>query len=89
MISDPQTEEARDHVMPCLVKGSAVKVFIAHCRELYHWFFFFDARRSAIASFANSATASWMDLIKSSAEAPGSQTGEQTGGQINLLKIIS
>ena len=40
MISDLQTEEARDHGMPCLVKGSAAKVFTAYCRELFQWFFF-------------------------------------------------
>jgi hypothetical protein len=30
MISHRQPEVARDHGMPCLVKGSAAKVFIAH-----------------------------------------------------------
>jgi hypothetical protein len=37
MISDRQTEGARDHGMSCLVKGSAAKVFIAHrlyCQRL-------------------------------------------------------
>jgi hypothetical protein len=29
MVSDRQAEEARDHGMPCLVKGSVAKVFIA------------------------------------------------------------
>jgi len=48
MISDLQTEEARDHGMPCLVKGSAAKVFIAHCRELFHWFFFSMLERAPL-----------------------------------------